>query len=421
MRSAARVTAIPILIAFGTLVMLGCDDDPLDVPHGQFDASPNPHDDAGSDKEADADARTSDGGQRSCISPGDVTSRVVSLGIPLEDRYPSGEAVYARNVWDLHAFDGRLYIGGGNSSSAGPARNAGPVPIVSYDPVDDDFIGEGRVDDEQIDVYRTLNGVLVVPGHDPRGTASIGNFYRLDDNGWVKLATIPDAVHVYDLALFNGALFAAGSTYRLGGTVFMSDNDGGRWRQFPVLGDGRVHTLFEVDGVLYASGQIGTISSYTSRGGFEIVRRHAFFDGYDTNLVRIARYASFNERIVYIVAYGTNDHQWNPAGLSVASSESDAHRITLPGGTLPRDLIVHRDAVYVLSQPEDEPGTNIVFGSRDLDEWTEILRFTTDTFARSFEVLDDALYFGLGTQTEPLIAASGSILRVEPADVCWLE
>ncbi len=55
-------------------------------------------------------------------------------------RYPSGPQVYARNVWDLQAYKGRLYIGAGNSSNRGPpASNSGPVPVNSYDPASGQF------------------------------------------------------------------------------------------------------------------------------------------------------------------------------------------------------------------------------------------------------------------------------------------
>ena len=65
---------------------------------------------------------------------GDVTSKLEDLGSPLSEKYRSGASVYARNIWTLFAYDGKIFLGGGNSSNEGPASNAGPVPVMSFDP-----------------------------------------------------------------------------------------------------------------------------------------------------------------------------------------------------------------------------------------------------------------------------------------------
>ena len=138
-------------------------------------------------------------------------TRLDWLGIPLGDRYSRRAWIYARNVWDLQAHEGRLYIGGGNSSNVGPATNAGPVPLVSYDPDTGGFVQESTVDDEQIDRFRVIAGRLHIPGHDPTESWDWGNDYVLGSTGWEKRRTIPRAIHTYDLALAGGRLFAAGS------------------------------------------------------------------------------------------------------------------------------------------------------------------------------------------------------------------
>lgn len=66
------------------------------------------------------------------VHPSDVTMHVESLDIPFAVRYPAGADIYARNVWDLQAFKGRIYVGGGNWDNKGPAPNAGPVPILAW-------------------------------------------------------------------------------------------------------------------------------------------------------------------------------------------------------------------------------------------------------------------------------------------------
>lgn len=144
----------------------------------------------------------------------DMTDRMETLGSPLSTRYPDsfrkGSGAYARNIWTMCAFDGRVYIGCGNSSNGGPATGCGPVPIFAYEPKSQKFIQEGRVPDEQIDVFRVFSdGALYIPGHDPTENWRWGNFYRRRpgaDATWEKVRTLPMGLHCYDMVEFDGRL-----------------------------------------------------------------------------------------------------------------------------------------------------------------------------------------------------------------------
>ena len=121
----------------------------------------------------------------------DVTEKVENLGNPFSKTHasgcqalwrglihvgrPSGEWIYARNIWDMHVFEERIYLGAGNAANSAPAANAGPVPIVCYDPVENSFVKEGTVDDEQIDVYYT-RGPVVHPRSRPHTRSALGQF-----------------------------------------------------------------------------------------------------------------------------------------------------------------------------------------------------------------------------------------------------
>ena len=62
----------------------------------------------------------------------DVTPSIERIGNPFSARFPTPDLYYARNVWDMEVYDDRLYLGHGNSNNDGPAPNAGPVEIWSY-------------------------------------------------------------------------------------------------------------------------------------------------------------------------------------------------------------------------------------------------------------------------------------------------
>ncbi|MDX6226355.1 MAG: hypothetical protein QOE64_2731, partial [Frankiales bacterium] len=49
-----------------------------------------------------------------------------------------------------------------------------------------------------------------------------------------------------------------------------------------------------------------------------------------------------------------------------------------------------------------------------LDSWTEILHLSAPTFARSFEHLDGAWYFGLGSSDTDVSPSTGQVLRYTP-------
>jgi hypothetical protein len=191
----------------------------------------------------------------------DVTLYVESLGIPFAKRYPDGDTIFARNVWDLQAFAGRLYIGAGNWDNRGPAPNAGPVPIVTWDPQEKRFVREGIADEEAIERFEVINGRLYIPGTDPRGGWDFGNLYRREADGhWTKFRTIPHAIHTFALTGYDGRLYAglgAEDTVpwytdfkRYGSAIAVSKDDGASWRFLP-LGGYRLHAFLHVRHRLY--------------------------------------------------------------------------------------------------------------------------------------------------------------------------
>ncbi|NGZ74940.1 hypothetical protein [Saccharibacillus alkalitolerans] len=375
---------------------------------------------------------------------------------------PFAEAgAYAQNIWDMQLWNGKIYIGQGNSSNYGSSPNAGPVPVRAYDPASGRFVSDqiskadgsltDRIPEEQIDVFKTLNGRLYIPGHDTTVVGSkTSSFYVLGDKGpWTQTTSVPNAVHVYDMAAYHGYLFAAtGSNGSSPPQILMSADRGKSWAPQGVpsyWGAARNFTLFPLNGKLYALSQLlaqpdgGIAKGY---GVLEIredastpngiaasrsdVAASALFPGIDPpagsvspTLIRMARPTPAGSRLIYIGAETHNDHQWLPKGLFVASSIKQAAPIGLPGGASAMDILVRGDKAYVLAYTQTgNTYTNLVFEAdvssvADADAWKEVVRFRQNTFARSFELQDGDFYFGLGTHDEKTpTATTGSILRI---------
>src|SRR5690606_5130740 len=133
--------------------------------------------------------------------------------------------------------------GSGNSNNDPPAKNAGPVEVYAYDPAAGRFVSEGQLQDEQIDVFRVIDGALVIPGHDPKDAIQNGempwfkgNFYRRrPGGGWDTVRSIPLGVHNYDMIAFGGRIYAALGTPNQ--AVVMASADGGRnWHKLSGVG-----------------------------------------------------------------------------------------------------------------------------------------------------------------------------------------
>ena len=378
----------------------------------------------------------------------DVTSRMENLGIPLAQRFQDkaygGSGAYARNVWDLKAFDGRLYIGAGNSSNGGPASNAGPVPIFSYDPKTRKFAQEWNAPDEQLDVFHEFSdGCLYVPGHDPKEDWKLGNFYRRPkgkDGKWEKVRTLPDGVHCYDMEEFDGKLLACGY-----GTYESSD----RGKTFTNKRGPRYYTFLKFAKAVYAVADAAperktqfknpktgkmtdamipahvSISKKVPGKGFEYIMGVRMDDVFPetpesaTEVLKLNRPSAIKDRLVYIGGIVHNDHQIQPVGAYTAVDGPKcfkAERIKLPAGARPWYTRTIGSKVYLLWSTPDgrkERFVNHVSASSDGKSFTEVLSFEAPTFARAMEYLDGYLYFGLGTEVKEHGHFEGNTLKLK--------
>jgi hypothetical protein len=347
----------------------------------------------------------------------DVTPFIQKIGNPFSEK-----AIYGRNVWDMQLFNGRIYMGHGDTSG-----NAGPIPICSYNPSSQSFTNEYTAPEEQIGPFRVIDGQLYTPGNDAREGWDLGSFYKLDPNGWVQKRTIPNALHVYDVAVHNGIMFAAigtDSTTQVP-KIMMSRDMGQTWTSASTE-SGRSYNFFQLGGEIYA---VTYLSNLENPSWNNVVSR---FDG--THFVdapfnsskmipntpigtrlRMIRTAMLGSELLYVGAQIDNQSQWDGYALFAASTVDTARRVALPEATAKvYDVLVRNNMAYVLASVQQTNGkhTILVYSSQNASQWTELLRFTADTFARSFEELNGDFYFGLGSNVAAQSPVTGDIIRI---------
>lgn len=356
-------------------------------------------------------------------------SQTIFLDNPYTYQYKSKKYIYARNIWDMQFFNGKIYLGAGNSSNIGPAQNAGRVHVVSLDPITDKFNNEYTVAEEQIDKFKVYGDTLYIPGHDATEKWTFGNIYTKRNDNWSKYRSLPNVLHVYDLVVKDRKIFTAiGLNGK--GAVFVSDMNAKDWDKIS-HGKGRVYSFLEVDDKLFATKTFqnknpkklsvtqwqSEYQSFSSRYDLNV---HKMFP--DTNLkkdsIKIIRPVKFENKALYIGAYKHNDHQNIPFGLYQASfvnNKLEIKKIEIRKEFVPRDILVREKNIYILVTKKEQSKNNISvlkFNNNNFLTYKEIISFSYSSFARSFEEFEGCFYFGMGSDIKS--SKNWSIKELKP-------
>lgn len=344
------------------------------------------------------------------------------IGNPFAKRYP--KRVYPRNIWDMQSFAGRIYLGHGDT-----AFNTGPVDIIYFDPHTQQFMKEYTAPEEAILSYRVIDGELMLPGADPTESRDLGNFYRYSGGAWKKIRTIPEGLHCLDIVVYHKQFFAAintpAITPELEAAVAQSD-DGKTWIIHHLHGE-YVFSLFEYDTRLFAATSEGKIYEYRDFGFHETLT-----DWFPS----LQLHRSENERLAYLSVFRPtlfrnqlvyigmrNFHiegkslGYDPVGFFRAKRLSpelfDIQPVPVPGKVY--DVLVRGESCYLLtSSPEDDMRFMIrVFVTPNLCDFKTVAEFTADSFARSFEILDNRIYIGLGCDVYERERGAGGVLSLK--------
>lgn len=352
-------------------------------------------------------------------NPKETTGQLEVLGNPFLEK-----PEYARNVWDMQVFDGRIYFGHGDAIA-----NTGDTNVFSYNPSTSKFRAEFTVNDEEIHEFNILDNQLFIPGYDPLEAWDLGNFYKLEQGAWQKHRTIPWGVHAYQLRKFDNKLFVSiGTDLKHPGLLSSSDN-GKTWDYVSnsSLNARRFNKLFDLGGTLYAAGNLG-------KGLVKLEQN--LFDDAKISLEQITpgltsstgilmdKLEPFKNGVIFsagnILALSDNpaEDRFERFGQAVffTTNFQDTVRIPTPANSTVMDILVRDNTVYLLTTQKFELGfENKVLQSTNAITWTQTMKFSSNSLARSFELLNSKFYFGLGCFfVWKACASNGQILRHSP-------
>lgn len=343
----------------------------------------------------------------------------VKIGNPSLAQFPNNDPAdcFARCVWDMHCYDGSIYVGSGDYWN-----NRGPIDVWAFD-TGGNFKREYTVDEEQVENFREYEGKLFIPGIDSTESWNYGNLYIKDNGEWRKLRTIPRGVHVLDVALFEGNVYVTISSDGYSEALESSDS-GHTWKSLlRTYWDERKASL----GAMVALND-SLIILGTAPNGRSCVYRYS--DGRMETLIiplsRSARYKgglrrpiTYKNGLLYITDYTPYTIKQPSPLFFLNDFNEGATAIEKFRRDNVRDVVVRNDNCYVLTASETRSTfQGCIYSSSDLVDWTKLAEFSVPALPYSFEILDGIFYVGLGSRSfrqKYTDVESGSIYKIDPS------
>ena len=309
----------------------------------------------------------------------------------------------ARNVWDMVIYDGYLYIGAGDFD-----KNISPAVAYRYSLDEQEWENCGVIPDEQIDRLSIIGGELIIPGCDPTGDWSMGNFYKLENGKFTTYRTIPNGVHCFDIAEHNGKMFAAlgYSEANPNFPVAVSSDGGKSFTQAEVTSKNsfnrRVYKLFPHGDSLYALNGAdiykydGNAFVYETNWKSKLVSGYPFYS-------QISESVYFNGRTYFTTGYLF--HFSDPKELQYTVFEN----------AIVTDLAICGDFLYVLCAKPLDNGNYLIClcETSDGSNYETVKTLEYPLPALSFAKNGNDLYLGIGDQSIDNGIQKGHILKTE--------
>lgn len=346
-----------------------------------------------------------------------VTDTIHSLGIPLLNRYSNNsvEEIRARNVWDMQAFNSKIYLGAGDYDT-----NMGDVPLIYFDCASKKFVTEAVFPEEQISNFVFLNDQLVIPGIDANSSQnhSWANWYIYSENCWKKYRNLPNAAHCFDIVEYDGAIFAG-----LGGNqrqIARSVDNGNSFELLPTYRNGketnafRIYDLFIQNNKLYAfngTGSIPDLYVYNADLGYfefcptplELINLWFNQSCYENGGMPLTKKIHYKNHMIFV-----------NKKIIITKDMQEFKTLRLAPNTKILDVISRNKKLYLLSGTKiNESNYQIsVYSTDNLRYWSEVLHFYAPIYARSFELIDNTFFFGLGSDYDNPSIHNGEILCI---------
>lgn len=321
-------------------------------------------------------------------------NEAIEVADPYREIYPENTPshCFARSIWAMHEYNGRIYIGCGDARF----KNQGPIPIMSF------FDKKGSIDlreecvirEEMVDRFREHNDILIVPGFDAMDSYEYGNFYFKKNERWEKKRTIPNGVHVTDIAVYRNELFAAFTMPNYKATIMRSGDFGDTWLPLVENAGGIVFgELVPMDDYMAI---IGPYQRYVYNNG-EI---QGFINSEET----FGQALRFKDNIIFAPVL-----QWFPYGFNggvplYVIKDIEEGFVKVPhfdqDNIWVRYIRVQDGVCYVLALIQKHPYKYKAFVdySEDLVNWNRLARFEAPAPPYSFEILAGELFVGLGNR-----------------------
>lgn len=333
------------------------------------------------------------------------SSSYIELGIPTTSTYGIGSD--ANGAWDLKIFNGKIYRGGGNYSN-----NTGDTPIWAYDIKQQNWVLTGTAEDEAIQRFIEIDGTLYTPGIDATATGwSKGNFYYLYKNTWVKMRTIPNGIHVYDIAKYDGKLFIGTATEDVHTALYYTTDGGNTFTHVKIYDkDGslypvpaghdytRVYELVNYKGTLYAL--VGFYNNTTKKTKYHFFvyknnRLEYLADAASYTQYSLVSYNKFSDKVIF------NDACYiaarNLYAVTDFTASAESQKIQIPNDASVADVLVKNGVLYVLARENKSDGTfeTIIYKSTTGKEggFQKVTSFSYSIMPNSFETEDGKVFY----------------------------
>lgn len=334
------------------------------------------------------------------------------MGNPLLARFPASDDARPRSIWDLQVFDGKIYMASGDYWN-----NTGPVDIWTYAGTGTNFVKEYVVQEEMVWDFFVQDGLMFIPGVDNTAPAPVGANLYINDPAknphWTKLSTLSGARHSYDVALFQGKLYASVTLTNTTGQTLVSSDGGQQWS----IVTWQYSALVAFDDFLFLQGP----TNYVYEG--QSLRRVT--PTVHLSQLAMARRARYRDGLLYAypVRYMLTENPLYFISANQITNSGTATAIPAFANACVRDIVVRDDFCFVMTADTIQTDTSYrgrIYASDDLVRWELSTEFTVPGIPLSFEILNNQFYVGLGSRFDGTNwatlcgPAAGSLWRVAP-------